>query len=310
MLEPVAQHSITARYYNNIDTPKERPLLMDISDIRSRFLENGISATYTIAFSPRCGSTALSNALSTFGAGVPTEYFQYPYDVNGILIYTPGETFVEKFINLIEAHNKSGIFGSKMMHDHRARLEQTLSGAIPDFCSIDDIFPRHRWIFISRANLISQAISLYIAETTNRWHIQVDEAVEAGIPEVPYDYFSILSKVMLLGAHNANWELYFSKHKITPLRLTYESLTLDPHATLSKVFKFCEYDQIDIDNVDLERDGGLQHISRRMNPIYQQLTDRFTNDFLKSGEEDDTARLGDDGERWSQFFQNKAWRAN
>ncbi|RQR98495.1 hypothetical protein DIE04_10745 [Burkholderia sp. Bp8994] len=281
---------------------------IDKTTLLSRLEQAGIHRTFTIAFTPRCGSTVLSNALTGAGIGRPTEYFQYPYSEQSPFGVTPGERFEENFETLVLDRSANGIFGSKIMHDHRAHLDDWLASSVDGYATLDDILPNHRWVYIRRENSIKQAVSLYIADETGVWHMPAGSDSGTSPPEVRYDFFAILTKLMMLLSHEANWDAYFDKTGIQPLRMTYESLIASPSKFLTAMADHLNAPAHEITSAHLSRSGGLDKISDRMSDVYRDIRERFTRDFLNIGRRDNRAMLGAGLERWVDFFGNQRWR--
>lgn len=277
------------------------------SQLQQDFERNGVRSSYSIAFSMRCGSTVLAQTLGKFGVGSPTEYFRYPYDENSYFPNSRGLPVADWFRELVVGRQHSGVFGSKMSHDHRARIDEHLREQVTGYSTLSDALPNHRWIFMRRGDTIAQAVSWYVASCTDRWHVPSDER-DAVSARVPYDFFSILSKVMILGANNVNWEAYFSRLGIEPCRIEYEELVDNPKAVVQRIFEFLGLER-KTDEIELERDGGLKAIAHIAGSPHREIQDRFTDDFMRLGESSDRGRLGPSLERWSTFFSKSGWRA-
>jgi trehalose 2-sulfotransferase len=275
-------------------------------DLLTSFQDRGIDKSYTIAFSLRCGSTVIANTLSTKGLGRPTEYFQAPYDSNSFLQKFSAPSLLDSFRQIVSAHVLNGMFGSKMTHDHRAHLDGHLRDLLDGYNSIDDVLPGHKWIFLRRRDVIAQAISLHIAQSTDRWHMPSGDG-EFVHDAVPYDFFSILSKLMIIGANNINWTTYFRLMNIRCLEIVFEDLLADLDAGFSSIFKFMCIER-SVSGVVLERDGGLESIGKKSSSFYEALKSRFTDDFMKVGQADSAIRLGPSLEKWNSFFFRSQWR--
>src|SRR5574337_640545 len=102
-----------------------------MTDKSARFYKNahfgGIVNSYTIAFSLRSGSNQLCRMLTRHGLGKPGELFQTIPDFD-----RPRAT-IDWYRAVVARHQRSGIFGSKMACDHRARLDGVLGGAMPAY---------------------------------------------------------------------------------------------------------------------------------------------------------------------------------
>ncbi|WP_423391701.1 Stf0 family sulfotransferase [Burkholderia sp. LMG 21824] len=286
------------------------PQFIDTATLRTRLEQAGVEHTYTIAFTPRCGSTALSNALTHAGVGRPTEYFQYPYDVQSPFGRTPSEDFSRDLEALIRDRSANGIFGAKIMHDHRAHLDDWLASSVNGYTTLDDVLPNHRWIYVRREDSIAQAVSLYIADETGTWHMPADADADMPAPDVRYDFLGILAKLMMLHSHEANWDAYFRKTGIQPLRTSYEALSGAPSQLLDAVAVHLGLPAGRLAGVELTRTGGLNKISDRFNGVYRTVRERFTDDFLAIGRRDNRATYGADLDRWADFFGNRRWRGS
>ncbi|HEP6427168.1 Stf0 family sulfotransferase [Burkholderia cenocepacia] len=280
----------------------------DTATLRARLEQAGIQRSYTIAFTPRCGSTALSNALSHAGIGQPTEYFQYPYDAQSPFRRAPSDDFSRDLEALVREQSANAIFGAKIMHDHRAHLDDWLESSVAGYTTLDDILPNHRWIYVRRDDSIAQAVSLFIADETGTWHLPAD--ANAPEPDVRYDFLAILAKLMMLQSHEANWDAYFRKTGIQPLRTSYEALSDAPSQLLDSIAAHLGLPADRLAGVQLTRTGGLNKISNRFADLYETIRDRFTADFLAIGRRDNRATYGADLDRWVDFFGNRRWRGN
>jgi LPS sulfotransferase NodH len=276
-------------------------------EFRRNLEQEGVHRSFSIAFSLRCGSTVLSELLSNSGVGAPTEYFQYPYE-QGVFLRDEKQTgFTSAFSSLVMKYSASGIFGSKMTHDHRAHLDGVLRKIFPDFVTLSDVLPNHKWIFVDRRDVIAQAISLYVAERVGVWHVVAGEGRAASYDRVEYDFFDILSKLMILLANNANWQLYFSTFNIVPLRLHYEDLCEDSNAVFKSIFEYLGESHACIPALTIESGGNLRKISNDHKELYNALKKRFSKDFLDLGQSDDLERLGEALPVWGRFFSERQW---
>jgi LPS sulfotransferase NodH len=279
---------------------------INATDLRSSFQNDGILKAFTIAFSPRCGSTLLSNILAAGGAGKPTEYFQYPYDANEYFKVEKEASVLSSFQSIVQKHSANHIFGSKMAHDHRARLDDLLNRQVAGYDGVDSILPDHKWIFVKRKDPIRQAISLCIAQATGVWHLKQDQAKSAE-PEVEYDFFAVLSGLTMLLANNFNWGLYFEKNALSPLTIFYEDFLADKKSALKLIAAHLGLESDLLTNVPANAEGGLAKISDRHKELYERMRERFMDDFLRIGQVDDRERLGPDLDRWNAFFVQRLW---
>jgi len=193
-----------------------------------------------------------------------------------------------------------------MMHNHRAHLDGHLCKYIDNYGSLGDVFPKHKWLFMRRRDVINQAISWHVAASSQRWHVSSDDD-DFKYQDIPYDYFSILSKVMILCANSVNWETYFALMKIAPHTIVYEDFIVDVEATVSGIIEFLEVDT-SVSGGVFQRDGGLSRLYTKAKATYDSLKARFMDDFMRIGHPDDNVRLGPSFEKWNKFFFESQWR--
>ena len=209
---------------SRIEQPKwEEPVVADSSpkdrpSLRSLTLPC-VSRSFTIAFTMRSGSNEICNLLARNGLGIPNEFFQKPFSgrSDALLLNTLGRT-----VGRYQAH---GIFGSKMAHEHRAALDAHLRTAIPGYVRLDDVLPAHRWVWLRRQDKVLQAISWCRAETSNRWAGSDPEIGDR--KSFSYDFYQILSRLMMIYDSELVWDTYFKTHQVRPWVIYYEHFFQD-----------------------------------------------------------------------------------
>jgi LPS sulfotransferase NodH len=80
------------------------------------------------------------------------------------------------------------------------------------------------WVYLERRNVFAQAVSMYLAETTNTWHKFVGEPQQSGVPTaaVGYEYEKLKRYLDRFLAEREQWQHFFRHYKITPIRISYE----------------------------------------------------------------------------------------
>jgi LPS sulfotransferase NodH len=104
---------------------------------------------------------------------------------------------------------------------------------------LEHAFGRLEFIYLYRADLVSQSISLLRAEQTNYWHSTQDQTSGS---EPDYTFDGILSRVELLQSHNEAWRDWFQNVGVTPLEITYEELDLNPESVTRQVLNYLDLD--------------------------------------------------------------------
>jgi LPS sulfotransferase NodH len=244
----------------------------------------------------RSGSNAVCDLLSRNGMGAPTEWFQKP------LLADHGEPWLGTFGRFIRHHQAEGMFGSKMSHDHRARLDESLRNAIPGYHYLNDILPNHHWVWLVRRDKVLQAVSLCRAENSDRWALTGSNS--AASEEFEYDYFHILSRLLMIQAAELTWGLYFQQHGIDPYRIVYEDFFAEPESQFRDLVDYL---------------GGLppgradfdfgQTFRMQRDEANFEVRERFIEDLERVGEDSFAYELGESQRRWMSFFFDRQWRS-
>lgn len=183
--------------------------------------------TYIICTNPRTGSWLLSDGLAgTSVAGNPREWFnaleekeqraRWREAHGGSQLGYPA--YLRLACSL--SHTGNGISGIKLHHYDFTRLARKQLGMNTGEM-MRRLFPRVRYIFLTRRDKVRQAISYRLAVATNVWH------VTAGAPrenhrEPQFSAHAITRAVESLTRRDAAWEAFFAENGITPLALCYE----------------------------------------------------------------------------------------
>lgn len=174
---------------------------------------------YVICATQRSGSNYLCQLLESTGLlGRPLDYFNAPgRRAKG---WTDYPDDLQRQLELILAHGSTsnGVYGLKAFVD---RLDLLTTVGWPES------LPRLHWIYLHRADLLGQAISLVIAKQTGSWR---SGAPSARTPA--YDSRAIGEELASLARDDARWRIYFARRGLQPLELTYETVVADPQAAV------------------------------------------------------------------------------
>lgn len=184
------------------------------------------STYYVIASTPRCGSHLLGHTLSQTGVlGFPLEYFNpVNFPVWAKRFGTEG---FQATYDAIRAHRTSpnGCFGVKLHYSHFAALRAEHR--------VEDLFPRVKFVYLEREDLLGQAISLAKARQTRSWI-----SAQPAQAEPVYDADAIDRALRDLVRDNAAWRLVLARQGWPVLRITYESFVQDPESVIDRVAEF------------------------------------------------------------------------
>lgn len=221
----------------------------------------------------RSGSTLLCELLKDTGvAGRPEEYFEamrdtgvppHPGDYLESLPRTgagirddPTPAQAPGYSSLSGLHDyrehlartfatgttPNGVFGAKLMFNQLAEL-QALAGALPEYAGLtlgallDALFGRPRFVWVTRADKVRQAVSMWRALQSRRWRAGEDPGPGAGPRAEPvYRFEGIDHLVTRFTEEDRAWEGFFADHGISALRVGYEDdLERDRQATVAAV---------------------------------------------------------------------------
>ncbi|MGQ7793017.1 Stf0 family sulfotransferase [Faunimonas sp. B44] len=136
--------------------------------------------------------------------------------------------------------NNSVRFGAKSLAEYYHTLVQTYGTAAPVFGLkvnvqqtvfllragiIPNAFPDARWIWIQRSDILSQAISLYFAQSTLQWTSEQ----EGNGADVAYDFEEIASRMRGISRNNANLGRLVGALGLDPATVIYEMVLKRPH---------------------------------------------------------------------------------
>ena len=210
----------------------------------------------------RSGSTALCNCMEKTGLlGRPQEYFNTRGCFENLL--RESHAFeMSGFINFLRSKfaSANGIFGFKTnFNDFYPFIK---SGVYRQ------IFTNTKFIFLTREDIVRQAVSLYIASEKDFWHKTQNEFVIGNShnekKEVPFDAQNITSNISSLLYEESNWKIFFQVTNIKPFCVTYEDMALDFPGT---VINIANYIGINVDN-KLVQDTSFIKLSDDLNDLF------------------------------------------
>ena len=218
-----------------------------------------------LCMTPRSGSSALSSVITKTG-----------------LLGRGGERLNRKSGGPLEKLLAEGSHASRAsLLDEAIRRSRTANGVGHVKCDFAQIYPflmdkachprlvKARWVYLTRDDLLGQAISRYRGNRSGFWHASGDTSAS---PDVPYDFEGIRAQIVYLAEMAAAYERVFAAFDIRPLRITYEMVVAD---TSDVVRRIADHVGVALtDAVSLE-DGGHKRVSTDNNA---ELRRRFVAD--------------------------------
>ena len=197
------------------------------TEIRDRLARTG-KRFYCICFSARSGSTLLCEDMTQQGLGTPTEHFQFP--ARPVL----DQPLADYLVNLV-TDSPGEYFGLKVAWQQAYEVTTRLraEGDLAVSFDLRSVFPDLKYIHITRADKIGQAVSCWRAVSSDTWHWPAGTTVNPGRPE--YDFEAIKAHFLQFIAEDWLWSAHFERHAIEPLLVQYEQYTTDRAGHLRRI---------------------------------------------------------------------------
>jgi trehalose 2-sulfotransferase len=236
--------------------------------------------TYFVCATPRSGSTLLCRSLAETGvAGRPEEYFErlrhsgLPREPReyfegigdpsflALLPETrsgdPADADLERVVPraLAAGTTPNGVFGAKLMWGYFGDVLARL-GTTPDGPAVERLTERFgpiRWVHVTRADKVAQAVSLWRAVQTRAW--SSDDPPET---RPVYDARGIAHLRDRLGEQDAAWRDWFDRQMIDPHRVEYERFVAEHAATLRGVLAHLGLEVERIPDPPMNRQGDAR----------------------------------------------------
>lgn len=182
---------------------------------------------YFIAITARSGSTMLCSMMEKVGDfGIPDEYLN-PRGPFTMYHSKFGGQNIQEYLENIQNRLKSDVLGIKT--------------AFLDFYPFAALFaqipPKYaNFIYLTRLDVFSQAVSLWSAKKTHLWHSTTGTKSKIEIGD--YNYSEIFYTLLQIIEERVKWEIYFSINGIVPLRLNYEDICNNHIKAISSIAVF------------------------------------------------------------------------
>jgi trehalose 2-sulfotransferase len=185
-----------------------------------------LKQAYFICFINRSGSSLLAEALTkTRRMGHVGEMFN-PEPIKHAFEKHQLQSFTDYLDWQIQkSTTRNGVFGAKVGMHQLAYLAK--------HGYLASRFPEAKFIYVTRQDILMQAVSLYKAWQSGAWSSQIKQK-----KTVEFDYLGIATQLREIVAAQTEFEVFFASHGIMPLRLTYEGIENNLLSSLRRVCRF------------------------------------------------------------------------
>lgn len=200
--------------------------------------------SYTIIAPGRSGSTWLCELLSQLEVlGMPGEYLNPPVRKQYGCEALDDHSYLAHIPTINQRTHLA--FGIKSTIKHwKPFYENVKTSPYLNKC---------KYISLTREDIWSQAVSLYVSQSTQVWQKRDD----LPMPPVEFNAHSIYLCAKAIHKEMIETEEWFSSHNITPYRLTYERLYAHPYEVIREICDHleisCEIPKLDMDTMKIMR---------------------------------------------------------
>ncbi len=160
-----------------------------------------------------------------------------------------------------------------------------------------NIFPRIQVLYLSRIDIVRQAVSLHRAMASGVWHVTVGESAKhrSSIERkaAKFDLLHILTMLGKIEEERAGWENFFFKNDMQPGRVFYEHFAEHPHKILQMISRRFNFK---LDN-PISEELGFIKLADDVNEEWVRLVNRYrTGHFfadVRQAHTDYMASIGD-----------------
>jgi len=225
-----------------------------------------------LCITPRSGSTYLSTVLSSTGRmGINAEFMN------------PGHPD-ESPVSMRKAVEGNGLTSLQSYIQHVIQRFSTPNGVFTMKGDLYQYLPliRNRlirsglknvnFVYITRQDLVLQAISLYRATRSGQW-----SSMHAKQDEVVFDDAAIIEQLEYIVRMMGRWELMFAVLGISPWRVTYEEIVAQPADVVRKIASLTGVDS------DLTiKESHLRQLRDELSEEFAQSIRSSANQYIES----------------------------
>ena len=215
-------------------------------------IPHSIQRSYIVCSTGRSGSSLLCKTLASLGnCGNPAEFF-HPNALPVDLTPDNRDSFYAYYLAVLDqGTTPNGIFGVKIHWHHFKQLLVLARHYMDHLRDKSDreitecLFPNPAFIFISRQDILRQAISTCIAFQTDVWGLnradrEREKVSQAKQKKLRFAPLSIYRYKVGLQMANRAWERFFVKNDVPFHALVYEDLVASYEPTIRGIYAFLD----------------------------------------------------------------------
>jgi LPS sulfotransferase NodH len=194
------------------------------------------SRCFFVCGTPRSGTTLLADLLaSTKLAGRAGEFFSAENEPE-----FAAHDYRKYLEQCVAKTARNGVFGAKLLPgqlEHFLARLRALSRRPDgsDRAVLEAVFPRPRFVFTSRRDVVAQAVSWWKAHQTGEFYVG-DPRSTGATPRFDYDEIHALVGEIVEGTEM--WRRWFVSNDIEPFAVAYEDLVADKMGITRTVLRF------------------------------------------------------------------------
>lgn len=239
-------------------------------------------ASYVICTSPRSGSTLLCSLLKATGiAGNPASWFHEPsvtewqgdFGIASQQSASERDVLQSVFRAAIERGSRgTGVFGLRLQRHSFDFFQRQLALLQPKpesfVARFERVFGKTLFVHLTRPDKVEQAVSYLKAEQTGLWHVAADGSeLERIAPhrDPSYDAQEIRAAFEMMTAYDRDWQEFFLREAMDPIRISYDALAASPATTVRDV---------------LDRLGLDSPVAAKIEPGTKKIADEASHDWV------------------------------
>lgn len=182
-----------------------------------------------LCMTPRSGSTYLGSIMRENGLGNGREHFRVAGNTMEKFVRQNSVSNYDEYVSaMMKAQSHEGVFNLK--------ADWLQYSPVYYFGAHSKFFREADFIYLTRSDILMQAISRYVSTETGFFHTGVNaDKAHTLEQEIPMDFDKISFHLRHLIQMQAAWEMFFSHEGIAPLRVVYEEVDSNPASVLQRI---------------------------------------------------------------------------